>query len=100
MPTYLLSIGSNIDPRRNVPRVLSRLLEIAPSLRVSRILETTPVGILGEDGEPPGRFLNLAVLLEWAGDEASLKAQLVEIEEAQVATARRRSGNSGAGRPI
>lgn len=82
MPTYLLSIGSNIDPRRNVPRILDRLLGLAPDLVASRILETEPVGLRPEGGEPPGRFLNLAVALDWPGDAASLKLRLVAIEEA------------------
>lgn len=75
MPAYFLSIGSNIEPRQNVPRILLALLELSPSLDVSRIVETRPMNMA-----TTRHFLNLALRLTTNLDALSLKQQLNEIE--------------------
>ncbi len=52
---YFIGLGSNIAPRLHVPLMLRALLQLAPTLHVSRVVETAPVGV---DGPP---FLNVAV---------------------------------------
>lgn len=76
MSYYFLSLGSNISPHHNVPRMLEALLTISPSVEVSRIVETAPVGM------PPGTdpFLNLVVRIRTIRDRQGLKRELNAIE--------------------
>lgn len=73
---YLVSIGSNIAPRRHIPRIVLALLDLAPTLHLSRIVETAPVGLVGEP------FYNLVVALDIPGDPATLKEQFNALESA------------------
>ncbi len=75
MPAYFLSIGSNIEAHRNVPRILLALLALSPRLDVSRIVETRPTNMT-----TTRHFLNLALRLTTDLDAASLKEQLNQIE--------------------
>lgn len=71
---YFVSLGSNIDPARNVPLMLQALLQLSPSVAVSRVVQTVPVGVVGAP------FLNAAAAIAtWLSPEA-LKASLNAIE--------------------
>lgn len=78
MATEILLIGSNVDRERSVAAVLDRLLDLAEPVRISRIVETPPVGLV--DGGPS--FLNLAAAIDWSDSTAALKTRLVDIEVA------------------
>jgi 2-amino-4-hydroxy-6-hydroxymethyldihydropteridine diphosphokinase len=52
---YFLGLGSNIAPRTHIPLMVAALAEISPRLHVGRVLETAPVGLVGEP------FLNVPV---------------------------------------
>jgi len=54
-----LSLGSNVDKERNLPRAVELLAAAGRLLAVSRVYETAPVG----RGDQPN-FFNAAVLLE------------------------------------
>ncbi len=73
---HFVSIGSNVAPHYNTPRILHALLDFAPTLHVSRIAETLPVGLVG------GSFLNLVVALETALPAPILKEQFNALEVA------------------
>jgi 2-amino-4-hydroxy-6-hydroxymethyldihydropteridine diphosphokinase len=78
MPFYFLGLGSNVNPYANVPRMLAALLELAPTLQMSRIMATEPVGLRSAENS----FLNLAVAFHYPGDAATLKTRLNAIEVA------------------
>lgn len=78
MPVYFLGIGSNIDPHANIPRIVRALLALSPTLALSRIVRTAPVG-LADDG---GDFLNLVARMTSDLPPAALKARLTAIEVA------------------
>ena len=73
---YFVSIGSNINPRTNIPLILDALLRGVPQLHISRIIETEAVGML--DNSQP--FFNLTAAFESDRDSAELKAWFVQIE--------------------
>lgn len=75
MPLYFLSVGSNIEPEQNVPKILAHLLAISGQLNVSRIIETEPVDIAS-----PNKFFNLCVSLQSSLATVDLKQRLNEIE--------------------
>ncbi len=78
MPSgYLLGIGSNVAPERNVPAVLKALLAISPQLYLSRVVRTAPEGMHSEHD-----FLNLVVLVTTGLSPEALKAATNGIEEA------------------
>ncbi len=75
----LISVGSNIEPRRHLPEALRRL---GPRLRVlalSRVYETEPVGAAGT---PP--FLNAAILAETVLAPLDLKHQVLRPVEREL----------------
>lgn len=72
---FVIGIGSNIAPERNVPRILRALLDEFGTLRMSRILRTRPVGMASQ-----AEFLNLAVFVETDLDATALKAVCNRIE--------------------
>jgi len=72
---YLLGIGSNVDPEKNVPRILEALLDTFERLELSRIVRTPPVGPM--DG---GDFLNLVVAVESPRTLTELKSRWRRIE--------------------
>ncbi|WP_052064594.1 2-amino-4-hydroxy-6-hydroxymethyldihydropteridine diphosphokinase [Acidihalobacter prosperus] len=65
---YVIGIGSNIEPERNVPRIIDALLRRFGALRMSRILRTRPVDMASERD-----FLNLAIYAETALTASELK---------------------------
>ena len=73
---YFVSIGSNINPRTNIPLILGELLRGVPQLHISRIVETEAVDML--DNSQP--FFNLTAAFESERDSAEIKAWFVAIE--------------------
>lgn len=81
-PFHLISIGSNIAPERNVPRILDALLDLHPRMWVSSIGRTAPIGVRHANGDPAGGFYNLAVLIALEATPDRLKAHTNAIERA------------------
>ncbi|KAA3646449.1 MAG: 2-amino-4-hydroxy-6-hydroxymethyldihydropteridine diphosphokinase [Chloroflexi bacterium] len=75
MPRYFISIGSNIAPYDNVPKILQALLEIASPLQVSRIIENAPVGM-----KSTNMFLNLTLALDSPLEATEIKDRFNAIE--------------------
>jgi 2-amino-4-hydroxy-6-hydroxymethyldihydropteridine diphosphokinase len=71
-----VSLGSNIDRKRNYLEALTRLAELGIIAAVSSVYETTPVG--SREGRD---FYNGAVLLETSLSARDLKRALRKIEE-------------------
>lgn len=67
-----LSLGSNVEPERNLPRCIKILAETCQILAVSRVYETAYVGPAAQDN-----FLNAAVLVETEMGLASLKSEVL-----------------------
>jgi 2-amino-4-hydroxy-6-hydroxymethyldihydropteridine diphosphokinase len=77
-----ISLGSNIEPERNLPAAVRRLARECRLLAVSPVYETQPVGLT----EQPN-FLNAAILVETeltAGDLKSRVLQAIERELGRV----------------
>ncbi len=70
-----LSLGSNIQPERNLPRAVRLLAEVGEVRRVSHVYQTAPVG---SKAQPD--FLNAAVLLRTTLEAEELKGHLAGIE--------------------
>jgi len=75
MYRYLISIGSNLDPARNVPVALEQVLAQAGRCVLSRAIETEPVGMTSQYN-----FLNLMAYLETSLDPVALKDAFNAIE--------------------
>ena len=77
--TVFLSIGSNIEPQKNIPAAVRLLKKKYRVKKISSVYETDPVGPV----EPAGhqKFWNLAVALETALDKGKLTGELRQIEE-------------------
>lgn len=93
MNQFFVSVGSNINPRQNIARALAALLRLSPTLHVSRIVITQPVGLTGGD------FLNLAAGLTSADSARQLKQQFNRIE-AELGRDRADPARSQKSRPI
>ncbi len=91
MTTAFLSIGSNIDRRRNVSAALERLAELFGPLRISSVYECPAVGFEGGD------FYNLAVAFDTELPPTVLVGQLKRLEHG---LGRRRTGEKFSDRPI
>ncbi len=72
MALVALSLGSNIEPARNLLLAVAMLRGAGRIVGVSRVFETDPVGA---PGQPP--FLNAAVLFETTLDPAALKRDVI-----------------------
>ena len=93
MNRVFLSLGSNIDPERNMPRAVRRLAKRCHLLAVSPVYETDPVGV-----QRGPRFLNAAALIETELDPRLLKDQVLLVIEDDLG--RRRTQNKNAPRTI
>jgi 2-amino-4-hydroxy-6-hydroxymethyldihydropteridine diphosphokinase len=81
----LISLGSNIDPERNLPDAVRRLARHCRLLAASPVYETEPVGRTDQPN-----FLNAAVLVETYRTPADLKKEVllaIEQELGRVRTA-------------
>jgi 2-amino-4-hydroxy-6-hydroxymethyldihydropteridine diphosphokinase len=71
-----LSLGSNIEPERNLPAAVAQLARYGQIKRVSTVWQTAPVGLIDQPD-----FLNAALLLETPLSAQVLREQaIVEIE--------------------
>ena len=84
--TAYLSLGSNVEPEKNLPAALRLLAGEVRILGVSRVYATEPIG-------PPGQpdFLNAAVSITTERGPAELKRGVLRPIEARLD--RERSGN-------
>lgn len=76
MSAYFLSIGSNIRPEENIPKCLSSLRSLFPSVVYSSVYETNPVGNISG-----GKFWNLAARMESSLAREKLREKLRALEE-------------------
>ncbi|MBP9864973.1 MAG: 2-amino-4-hydroxy-6-hydroxymethyldihydropteridine diphosphokinase [Candidatus Omnitrophica bacterium] len=75
MKDYYLSIGSNIEPEKNIPACLVLLKIRYPAIRFSQVYETDPVGPAGTE-----KFWNLAAVIPAAQSVEDLRTELRKIE--------------------
>ncbi|OSM04892.1 2-amino-4-hydroxy-6-hydroxymethyldihydropteridine diphosphokinase [Magnetofaba australis] len=75
MDYYFIGLGSNIEPERNMALALAALLDLAPTLYVSRVLATKPVNVPDD-----AYFLNCAVALQSPLSPEALKHEFNAIE--------------------
>ncbi len=75
-PGHLLVLGSNLQPEQHLGAMLDGLLAIAPTLYLSRVAWTPPIGL-----DSAHRFLNAAVFLPTSLASAALKQACIAIEE-------------------
>ncbi len=74
MPLLALSLGSNINPRRNIQACLELLQTEFGPLQISQVYESEAVGFDGAN------FMNLAAVLNCDMPLANIQAQLKDIE--------------------
>lgn len=72
---YLLGVGSNIDPHKNIAHIVQLLLTHFPVLSLSRVLEIPPIGMKSNHD-----FLNVVIFIETRWSEIDLKAICNQIE--------------------
>jgi len=75
MNRAVIGIGSNIQPKENIPKAISKIAQLYRILRQSRFVETHPVG---DKGQP--HFLNGAILIETDMEQDELKEHLRKVE--------------------
>lgn len=88
----LISLGSNIEPEKNLPLALKMLAEGALILNTASIWQTPAIGSDGPD------YLNTAVLMESHLPPDQLKVQLLSAIEGKLG--RTRTSNKNADRTI
>lgn len=71
-----ISIGSNIEPQRNLPLAISMLKEKMEVVKLSSAFKTTPVGFKDQDD-----FINMAAIVKTKLDPAGLKQVLLQVED-------------------
>jgi dihydroneopterin aldolase/2-amino-4-hydroxy-6-hydroxymethyldihydropteridine diphosphokinase len=84
-----ISLGSNIEPERNLPEAVRRLAQQCRLLAVSPVYETQPVGMT----EPPN-FLNAAVLVETDLTASDLKQRVLRVAEQELGRVRTADKNA------
>jgi 2-amino-4-hydroxy-6-hydroxymethyldihydropteridine diphosphokinase len=75
MPAAYISLGSNIEPERNLPLALPALGRIGSLRQVSQVYESEAVG---PSGQPA--FLNAAVRIDLEEGQGQLRARLRAVE--------------------
>jgi 2-amino-4-hydroxy-6-hydroxymethyldihydropteridine diphosphokinase len=93
MSEAIVSLGSNVAPRRNLPAAVRLLAERVTVAAVSSAWETLPIG---PPGQPP--FVNAALLFASDRGPAALKAEVLRAVEAELG--RERGSDRYAPRPI
>lgn len=76
MNNFFLSLGSNQNPAKNVPLMVQALLQVSPTIDISRVVRTEPSGF-----DSQLLFFNLAARIESTMDAKKLKQTLNQIEE-------------------
>lgn len=84
-----LSLGSNIDPERNLPAAVDHLAKYGRVKAVSGVWETTPIGFLDQPN-----FLNAAVLLETHLSAVVLREEAIATIEATLGRVRTKNKNA------
>lgn len=92
MSRVYLSLGSNVDPAKNIPAAIELLKKKFPSAVFSSVYETDPVGPAGDR-----KFWNLAAGIETSLSSTELTKILREIEASQ---GRRREADKFAPRTL
>lgn len=72
---FLIGIGSNIEPHKNIAAIINQLLEHFPQLTLSRVLMLPPIGMNSQHD-----FLNVVVFIETTISENTLKTICNSIE--------------------
>jgi len=72
----VLGIGSNIEPLANIEKALKKIKEKVSGLKVSRFVETEPLGFKDQ-----AHFLNGAVRFKTESDRDPLKKWLLSLED-------------------
>ena len=75
MTRVYISIGSNIEPRRNIVAAIAALREKFSPITVSPVYESSPVGFQGDD------FLNLVVAFDTPLSLEEVKNTLMAMEK-------------------
>lgn len=97
-PPVLITLGSNIDPRVNLPRAVALLGEAVIVRAVSPVYESAPVAADGSLNPAQSSFLNAAVLAETDLPPLPLKMDVLRGIEARLG--RVRTADKFAPRPI
>jgi 2-amino-4-hydroxy-6-hydroxymethyldihydropteridine diphosphokinase len=84
-----ISLGSNIDPERNLSEAVRRLAARCRLLAVSPVYETRPVGTLGQPN-----FLNAAALIETDQTAVALKTDVLRAIEQELGRVRTEDKNA------
>ncbi|MBI3314042.1 MAG: 2-amino-4-hydroxy-6-hydroxymethyldihydropteridine diphosphokinase [Candidatus Omnitrophica bacterium] len=74
---FFLSLGSNIEPEKNIPRSLELLKKQLQVEKISSVYETEPVGPAGDK-----KFWNLALSIRSDDDRKTFGSNLRKLEEA------------------
>lgn len=79
----IISLGSNIDPGKNIPEAKLRIAEITQVLSESRFVQTKPLGIVSQPD-----FINGALLVEtdWTMEELALQLKKIEKDMGRIRT--------------
>jgi len=83
MNRVFVSLGSNIEPERNLPEAVRRLAVSCRLLAASPVYETQPVGSTGQPN-----FLNAAVLVETEHSAAEFKINILDVIERELGRVR------------
>lgn len=75
MSTYIISLGSNIDPQRNIKKAISKLKSEFSFMCQSDFIVTSPEGYTDQDD-----FLNGCIKIQSDLTKEELKLHLLEIE--------------------
>ena len=73
-----LNLGSNIQPEINLPKAFKLLSEYGEILQTSRVWESEPIGLKGEN------FLNVCLKYKTIEDQFSLKDHVLQKIEIQL----------------
>ncbi len=76
MNRFFISIGSNLEPEKNIPACLTLLKKEFEGIKRSSVYETDPVGPAGDK-----KFWNLVVQIQTPLDKKSLVEKMREIEK-------------------
>jgi 2-amino-4-hydroxy-6-hydroxymethyldihydropteridine diphosphokinase len=89
MNQVFISLGSNIDPEKNLPEAVRRLAAQCRVRTVSPVYETKPVG---KTDQP--NFMNAAVLVETGLTAGELKSQVLQTIERELGRVRTEDKNA------
>jgi 2-amino-4-hydroxy-6-hydroxymethyldihydropteridine diphosphokinase len=72
---YFLSIGSNLNPEKNLVQIITHLLNKTPQILISRVISTSAIGFVSKHD-----FLNACLYIETDLKPAVLKAYFNHLE--------------------